>query len=421
MATGRPYSVRTRCVYGGAQASASRMVLNRAQLACLLAFLLTAQVSFQLTVGAAQSAQSIKIGAWGDDASRENLGVSAAIQTNAYESYPGSFDYFWVGNNLADGGFIQFGYGVEPGLFCLQGSRVGGKPTCSGITDLILDDDARWEWQYWPKREGTDHYYGIGPAHSVGANGTWHSYAIAANAQNTWSFYLDDQPVANLSIPVTASVDPALMVAEKTIDNSSSNLRLGPVEFANLSYYHASDWHQMDSLVAIRDCSANLSCSNNGVGEAMLGENHAILGSGLPITTDGSLLWTRSYVRLTVDAGFGSRFYITSLSTSSTFEGNAEVSLPRRMFVYVSQSDTTVQQPGILGVLGGSEKFAGWTGDVTSANATIQIFLDTDTHINANWIADDTQPILVLLILCIMLTLSVVLALKRRSGNPVTL
>jgi hypothetical protein len=210
------------------------------------------------------------------------------------------------------------------------------------------------------------------------------------------------------------------MVAEKTIGDSSSSLRLGPVDFANLSYYHDSGWHQMDSLVAIRDCSVNLSCSNNGLGEETLNENHTIAGSGLPLTADGSLLWTRRYVKLTVDSGFGSRFYVTSLGASNSFEGNAEVSLPRRMFVYVSQSDSTVQQPGILGVLGGSERFTGWTGEINSTNATIRIFLDTDTQINANWVADDTQPILVLLILGVILTLSVKLTLKRRRGNPVT-
>jgi hypothetical protein len=43
-----------------------------------------------------QGQLSYQVGAWGDDASRGNLGVAAEIQTHAYDSYPGVFDYFWV-------------------------------------------------------------------------------------------------------------------------------------------------------------------------------------------------------------------------------------------------------------------------------------------------------------------------------------
>lgn len=394
--------------------------MTRTQIACLLAILLAAQVSFELTGAAAQSAKSIKIGALGDDASRENLGVRVTIQTNTYDSYPGSFDYFWVGNNLANGGFIQFGYGIEPGLFCLKGSILNGKPICSGITDLILDDDARWEWQYWPHREGTDHYYGIGPAHSVGENGTWHTYTIAANVKNMWSFYLDGLPVANLTVPVTGSVDPAFMIAEKTTEGSSFSFRLGPVEFTNLSYYHNSTWQQMYSLVVIRECPTGLNCSGNGLGETMLDENHALLGSGLPFMADGSLLWTRRSFRLTVDSSVKSQFYITSLSTSNAFEGDAEVNLPGHIFAYVSLSDTNMPQPGLLGLLGGSEKFVGWTGDVNSPNATVRIFLGSDTHISANWAADDTKPILALLVSGIVIILFFIITIKRRKVNPFT-
>jgi hypothetical protein len=72
-------------------------------------------------------ADSYVVGAWGDDASKGNMGVSVEIQTNIYPVNTGEYQSFWVGDNLDNGAFIQFGFQEVPGL------------------------NAFWFWQYWPR------------------------------------------------------------------------------------------------------------------------------------------------------------------------------------------------------------------------------------------------------------------------------
>jgi len=111
------------------------------------------------TAATAQTQKSVQVGVWGDDASRGNLGVRVEIRTHSYEAHPTVLDYFWVGNNLENGAFIQFGYGLEPGYYCLKGSFVGGNADCEGIHELVEGSDARWQWQYWPDLRRRDFYY----------------------------------------------------------------------------------------------------------------------------------------------------------------------------------------------------------------------------------------------------------------------
>src|SRR5208282_4556892 len=63
----------------------------------------------------------LQVGAWGDDGSKGNKGVSVEIQTHIYSTNEGDFQYFWVGDNLDNGAFIQFGYEYAPGDYCLKG------------------------------------------------------------------------------------------------------------------------------------------------------------------------------------------------------------------------------------------------------------------------------------------------------------
>ena len=384
----------------------------------MLLFLLAAQIILlRVQTTTAQEVNSIKIGAWGDDASRENSGVGVELRTHIYDSYPGSFDYYWVGNNLADGSFIQFGYGIEPGLICLKGSRSFGKFSCSGTSAFMADDDARWQWQYWPNREGTDFYFEIGPAYSAGANATWHNYTVISSSNRTWNFYFDDKLVSSFNVPATLSVDPAYIVAEQTADQNSST-RLEPVEFMNLSYFGHESWHQVDSLVAVSLCSGSESCSAGGYGIAALGMNHVIAGSGLPSALDGTLLWTSGYVRLTVDSAGGSSFYVNSLGEQREFEDSATVSVPKGMFAYVSLSDTSLPDLGILGLLGGSEHFDSWTGDIQSSNASLRMLMESDISIQGRWTEDIMIPVLFLVILCAVSSAMVLFWLRRRQHVP---
>src|SRR5208282_1890158 len=116
--------------------------------------------------------------AWGDNGAIGNSGVGVEILTRSYAIPSSDNDHaFWVGDNLANGGFIQFGYALQQtNYYCLYGRVVGGYSTCSGSTDYITNGNARWFWEYFPNIYVADYYYGTGVSNL--ADGTWHTYQI---------------------------------------------------------------------------------------------------------------------------------------------------------------------------------------------------------------------------------------------------
>jgi hypothetical protein len=342
---------------------------------------------------------SYQVGAWGDDASRGNLGVAVEIQTHAYDSYPGVFDYFWVGNNLADASFVQFGYGIEPGYYCLNGASIGGKFTCLSSSEQILVSDARWQWQYWPNREGHDFYYQIGPAGSAGANSTWHDYKILASSGNSLTFEFDGTIVMTLNVNAQVSSDPAFIVAEKVVTSSSLVGNLGPVEFANLSYLVVNGWRSADSLVSFGNCNQSPVCGENLYGISSTSQNLTIAGSGVKRPASGSLLWTSGYSVLAVHVHQNARFQVSFLSEQRTYQGNALVSVPKGMYAYVTIPTPSVRTVGPLDLIGAYDRFIGWGGDAHSNNLTIRILMDANKQITAVWATQLQTPVLVLVTL----------------------
>ena len=353
----------------------------------LLAFVLSNATS--LTAASSQPTTGVKVGAWGDDASRNNLGVEAQIQTHAYDSYPTSLDYFWVGDFLSDGAFVQFGYSLQIGMQCLRGTSIMDKFSCLGATQIIFGSDARWEWQYWPNRYGTDFYYEIGPGGSAGTNATWHEYAIEPGPSRTWEFVIDGQVVTNSNFTESRSTDPALIVAERSpIANVS--YPLGPVAFKDLGYFDGEVWRQSDSLIALNTCETTNICPPNFYGAKASGADSIIAGSNIPNSADGSLLWTRSYVRLDVDVHPDVQFYITLASGTTTYDGAAEVDVPEGMIAYVSILDPTTSATGLVGLFGGQDHFQGWVGAISSKNLTVSVLMNSDRSIKAEWTTDAT-------------------------------
>jgi hypothetical protein len=50
--------------------------------------------------------------------------------------------------------------------------EVNNTGKCDGVVDHLANNDARWQWQYWPNASANDFFYEIGSANSVGDNGT---------------------------------------------------------------------------------------------------------------------------------------------------------------------------------------------------------------------------------------------------------
>ena len=362
-----------------------------------------------------------QIGAVGDDASRGNLGVAAEIQTHTYDSFDGIFDYFWVGNNLGDGAFIQFGYGIEPGYFCLSGKSIGGKFTCLGSSEEILVSDGRWQWQYWPNREGDDYYYDIGPAGSAGKNSSWHEYGIVPSPNGSWTFEFDHVPIDTASFPATASSDPAYFVAEKIASSRSIVGDFGPVAFANLTYLTNNGWRPTDSLISTSGCGRTPICQENPYGISTTPLNLTIAGSGVNKPPSGTLLWTSGYTTLTVSAPKVARFYVSFLSERRAYEGDALVTIPRGLYAYVTISSTYTQTSGLLGLIGEHEKFAGWTGDTGSTNLTIRVLMDGNKRVSATWTTQLDEPLLIILVIGVAAVAILIARFRRRMPSSQSL
>jgi hypothetical protein len=337
---------------------------------------------------------TFKVGAWGDDASRNNLGVRAQIETRTYGTAENTFNYFWVGDDLSDGAFIQFGYSLEPGIHCLRGTVLDGAFTCQGPSELISSSDARWQWQYWPDRSKSDFYFGIGSQNSAGTNATFHQYAISLSSSNTWTFSFDGQTVLETAFPASPSVDPALIVAEGNAGNSSQPL--GPVRFDGLAYFDGSQWTPVDSLIATSYCGISVGCVGNEYGATAVGYDSIIAGYGIPRSPDGTLLWTSHEESLFVQVHPGVEFFVTSVLGTQPYIGNTNLTLPKGMFVYISLADTDSSTPGVLGWLGGRDRFQKWTGSIDSSNLTAKILLDSNGSVTAVWTRDTIVPVIII-------------------------
>ena len=342
-----------------------------------------------------QTETTFKVGAWGDDASRNNRGVEVQIETHTYNTSQNSFNYFWVGDDLSDGAFIQFGYSLEPGNHCLRGSILGGTFTCEGPSESIPSSDARWQWQYWPDRSKPDFYFGIGPSASAGPNATIHEYSITINSLNTWSFTLDGATVAQTPFPASPSTDPALIVAEGSAGNSSQ--ALGPARFDGLSYFD-SQWKMVDSLIAASYCGISVGCVANEYGATAIGPDSLIAGFGIPKSPDGTLLWTSQEERLYVQVHPDVQFLVTSILGTQPYTGSANLELPKGMFAYVSLLSADSSTPGLLGWLGASDRFQGWTGAVDSGNLTVKVLVESNASVTAVWTTDAIIPLGILLV-----------------------
>lgn len=236
-----------------------------------------------ITGTGAQSSVSYGAGAVGDLTTVRNLGVGVSIQTHAYDidfpDLPGRADAFWVGVDLASGGFIQFGYSLQAGYSCLKGFYESNHTfTCQGGGEDMGNGDPRWFWEYYPKLLGDVYYFQTGPSMSGGVNGTWHTYRIADIANQSWSFILDGAQVSSLNVTPSLSTTPPHEVAEQVTAGSPG--RLGPVEFRNLSYFRSGVWRPVEFLRPILSCGLTGACSvPNPYNVTFLGENDMLAGS----------------------------------------------------------------------------------------------------------------------------------------------
>ena len=216
-----------------------------------------------------QISLSVQIGANGGNSSIGSLGASASIRTNSYyiDNPPNNYDRprpprtdsFWVGIDLEDGGFIQFGYHLPSiGYYCMGGGIINGRSTCWESPTNIRDADARWFWEYFPVATGGDYYYQVG---LEVFNGTWHTYSILPfhNQTTGWEFLLDGKYASSLEAPISVAKTPIYVSAEHVTTEFPA--RLGPVEFKDLRYLTPNGWKSVEALYASIGCGVNTPCN----------------------------------------------------------------------------------------------------------------------------------------------------------------
>jgi hypothetical protein len=313
---------------------------------------------------------------------------------------------------------VQFGYALEFGTFCLQGQLVKGVSSCLGESALILGRDVRWEWQYWPSVDGQDFYYEIGPENSAGLNGTWHQYEITTGAHQSISFVLDQNQVAEAEFELRPSESPPMVVAEKVTPYSQLG-SLGPVEFRDLEYFE-NQWKPVDSLVSLSGCGISVSCTVvNPYGVASEGANQIIAGSNVQVKESGRLLWTSSYVTLSIIVHPGVQFHVTTISADEELSGSSQVDVPKGMFAEVWLSTTSVRTEGFLGWIGATDYFQGWAGNQTSGTPSVRVLMDRNQSLQANWHTDLSGVVVTLVVAFLSLAILVLGAL-RFSKHPQT-
>lgn len=244
--------------------------------------ILTLVLMLVLPTASGQTLNYAEVGASSDNGSSMNLGARAQIRTNIYNVARGDVDSFYIGDVFNDGTRIIFGYTESYSV----------KP--------------QWFWAFGFTPEGFTIHLGSVDSGLLGLNGTWHDYEIAFTNQY-WTFNLDGVPVDALTIATPQNSESVYFAGQKATPSGTWQ-NFGVVEFRNLTYLKNDGWHQVDSLHVTVSClainplnesngipgSIEVPCSTSSLpyGVLEVGENHVLIGSGMPKHTSGDELWS---------------------------------------------------------------------------------------------------------------------------------
>ncbi len=332
--------------------------MRRHSAAILLAILMIAHVAYAQVW--------FQSGISGTSGSTSNYGASAEIQSIYQNSTNGSLG-FWIGENLANGAFVQIGYEIVNQS--AQYPSYCDLKSCSGTT-YVAAGVPTWFWEYFPANSNDSAFYGgIGGDGTAGINGTFNKYAFKSNG-NTWDFYFNNAQIGSVNLGTSSSGQNAPSALAEVADTTSNKFVMKVVQFKDVAFYNGNSFMQLPSAYSEIGYGADSDRTLRnpyGVQEIDHEINHFEVGSGLPVQ-DGMLLWQ-----------FGYSLNITSQYGNLTGSGNYSAYIP-----------VTLRAPKAINLSSSvRELFVGWrgtgSGSYTGNASTTTVIMNSNIDETALW------------------------------------
>lgn len=308
-----------------------------------------------------------QFGVRGGERSTFNNGASVNIQTITNQKITSGSSGYWVGENLANGAFIQMGYlienqsGIYPSFCTVSG--------CGGYQNLT-SGAAEWFYEYFPPGFSASFLGEIGPEGSAGQNGTNNNYSFYANGSK-WYFKFNGNVVGSINLGSNTSGQNIPIAFGELANTSNSNSYLKPVVFNNLDFYKNGSFFQVPSgyvYIGYGEGSQTQLSNPYGVEELFNRINYFELGSGLPQYPNNTRLWTLGY-SLKINSTYG------NVSGLSGFIAYSKTSINVPSTIYINNKTRVV--------------FEGWIGNglgsYTGLNNFSDISLDQNITETATW------------------------------------
>jgi hypothetical protein len=266
--------------------------------------LLLAIFSVLMVLNLAHAGYWFQFGARGGGSSEFNQGASLSIQTVTPQNVITGAPAFWLGEDLANGAFLQMGYlvvnqsGSYPS-YCVQSG-------CTQYEDVAAGQ-AEWFYEYFPQHYSGSNFLGaVGPAGSAGGNDTFNTYGFYYNGTG-WNFIFNGNVVGSVDLGSGSSGVHSPVAFGELANASNNKTTINPVIMQNLSVYNNSRFTLVPtgySYIGFGTGSQENTLVPYGTEELDGRVNYFQVGSGLPILQNGTELWSGGY-NLDISSEYG--------------------------------------------------------------------------------------------------------------------
>ncbi|MEM3841086.1 MAG: hypothetical protein QXN59_00090 [Candidatus Micrarchaeaceae archaeon] len=313
---------------------------------------------FAITAVAANTGQIywFQTGARATNQASNNSGISAYIQTVPQRDLSYGSMAFWIGENLANGAFIQEGYEIN--------NQTGYYPTnctLSGCSSrvFISKGSPEWFWEYFPAGYYGNKFLGeIGPNDSAGPYGAYNNYTFYYNGSR-WIFLFNGMHIGSINLN-TSSSGPNPPTAFGEYAGAINNItNMSPVTFRNFSYFRSGNLIEIPKAYAYVGYGKGSAMQLANPYRIMEIEPYANLFEvGSYINESGPILWNQSG-KLNIISEFGNTSFTKLYNLYSSFN----FSEPR--FYYINSTARAVFE-GWKG-----SGFGSYTGNSTNLSLVI--------------------------------------------------